>query len=156
MKHGNDKESQGGYTIEELANMWQKYVVEITLGVVFTLTAIFSLVWSGAMLVLSILLCMILGALAVVFPDVARKFLSQVFGYINLQEKIGLIVALSLGVILAIFLPCVIFAIVGIAAGSTFHYDAYKKLAPATLEKVTKKEEKKKDDQQKPPQAKAS
>lgn len=158
MKQDAGKESRGGYTIQELVDMWQKYIVEIGVGVVFALTAIFSLMWGGMMLVLSILLCMILGIIGAVFPDTARTIFGKMFGLINLEEKVSPIISLCIGVMIAIFLPCVIFAAIGFMAGSNIHYNVYRKSSLDTTLKPLKKMDKKavRDDEQRPPDIKAS
>lgn len=144
MKQGTQPGSKGGYTIQELEDMWQKYVVEIGVGVVFVLTAIFSLIIGGWMVVWSILLSMIFGIVSVVFPDTSKKITGKSLGFINGLEKVTLIVTFVLAAIVAIFLPCVIFAMVGFVAGHSIHYDAYGKTPPMVAPRSNSKKKSKK------------
>ena len=135
-----------GYTIQELEDMWRDHVVEIGVGAIFALSAICALIWGGMMLLWSVLLCMGLGIVGVVFPDHVRKVTTKVFGFLGTKDTVPMVVALSIGGIISIFAPCLIFAAVGLAAGSTIHYDAYNRAIPTAVRKM--EPPKKSDDEQ--------
>ncbi len=139
MQQNAPKETRGGYTIQELEDMWRKYIVEISVGVMFALTAIFTLAWGGAMILWSILLCMIAGIIGIVFPDQTKKVTCNLFALIGSQDKVPMIAAITVGGVFSIFLPCVIFAAIGLVAGQSIHYDAYCKAAPVATKKMCQK-----------------
>ncbi len=110
------KQSRGGFTVSELECKAKQYGLEICLCAMFILTAIFTLVWGGAMVLWSILLTMILGIVGVLFPKLVRKILHAGMEFIC-KEKVTCIVAAVIGVLLSILLPVVIFALFGLVAG---------------------------------------
>ena len=69
----DEEKPRGGFTVSELEDKAKKYGLEICLCTMFILTAIFTLVWGGAMILWSILLCMILGIVGVLFPKPVKK-----------------------------------------------------------------------------------
>ncbi|MBM3200899.1 MAG: hypothetical protein FJZ56_00650 [Chlamydiae bacterium] len=130
-----------GYTIQELEDMWRNHVVEISVGAILGLSAVFSLIWGGAMLLWSVFLCMGLGIVGVVFPDQARNITGKFFGFLAAKETVPMIITLAVGGVLSIFAPCLIFALVGVTAGSTIHFDAYSKAIPAASKKMESKKD---------------
>ena len=118
----NDK-SKGGFTVGELEGKMKKYGLEIALCLVFILTAIFALVWGGAMLVWSILLCMIFAIVGVLVPKSAHKISLASLTFVSTEEITAIIVAV-LACLVAIFIPPIIFAIMGAVAGKAIANDA--------------------------------
>jgi hypothetical protein len=114
----NEQKPRNGFTVSELENKVKKYGVEICLCTVFVLTAIFTLVWGGAMILWSILLCMILGIIGALFPKHVKKILYTGME-LACKEKVSSIATAIVAILLSIFLPLVIFALVGLIAGKS-------------------------------------
>lgn len=115
---GNEQKPRDGFTVSELENKIKKYGIEISLCTVFVLTAIFTLVWGGAMILWSILLCMILGIIGALFPKQVKKILHSGLE-LACKEKVSAIATAIIGILISIFLPLVIFAFVGLIAGKS-------------------------------------
>lgn len=112
----DEQKPRGGFTVSEIENKFKEYGLEICLCIMFILTAIFTLVWGGAMLLWSILLSMILAIVGVLFPKPVKKILNGCMEFIC-KEKTTSIVSAVLGILVSIFLPVIIFALFGLVAG---------------------------------------
>jgi len=119
----NAESNNKGFTMGELEGKMKKYGLEISLCVIFVLSAIFSLIWGGAWLVWSIILTMILGIIGVLFPHTVHNMSTKALHYIY-KEKVTSIIIAVVGLLLSIFLPPLIFAAVGLIAGKSFSIDA--------------------------------
>ena len=119
----NNKESSG-YTIKQIEWKMKKYGLEISLVVIFILSAIFALVWGGAWLTWSILLSMIFAIVGTLIPKSAHKISTSALRFIY-KEKVTSITVGVIGVIVSIFLPPIIFACVGLLAGKSCSRDAF-------------------------------
>ncbi len=114
----DEQKPRNGFTVSELENKVKKYGIEICLCTVFVLTAIFTLVWGGAMILWSILLCMILGIIGALFSKQVKKFLHAGMD-LACREKVSSISTAIIALLLSIFLPVIIFALVGLIAGKS-------------------------------------
>jgi hypothetical protein len=114
----DEQKPRNGFTVSELENKVKKYGIEICLCTVFVLTAIFTLVWGGAMILWSILLCMILGIIGALFPKHVKKYLHTAMD-LTCKEKVSSISTAIVAVLLSIFLPVIIFSLVGLIAGKS-------------------------------------
>ncbi len=114
----DEEKPRGGFTVSELEDKAKKYGLEICLCTMFILTAIFTLVWGGAMILWSILLCMILGIVGVLFPKPVKKILHYGMEFVY-KEKVTCIIAATVGIVVSILLPVVIFALFGLISGKT-------------------------------------
>ena len=112
------KPQRGGFTVSELEIKAKKYGLEICLCAMFILTAIFTLAWGGAMLLWSVLLCMLLAIVGVIFPKQVKKILHSGMDFIY-KEKVTCITFAVIGILVSIFLPVIIFALIGLVAGKT-------------------------------------
>ena len=124
MAKDEDQKSKGGFTVGEIENKVRKFGLEIALCIVFILTAIFALVWGGAMLLWSILLCMIFAIIGVLVPNSMHKVTTHALKF-TAKEKVTGIIMTVVACLLAIFLPPIIFAVVGLIAGKSFSFDAH-------------------------------
>ena len=123
MAKDHEPKSKSGFTVGELEGKMKKYGLEIALCVTFILTAIFAMVWGGAMILWSILLCMIFAIIGVLVPRSMHKILSHTLKFVY-KEKITSIIIAVIGIVVGIFLPPIIFAIIGLIAGKSFAMDA--------------------------------
>lgn len=116
----NEKEPsfKKGFTVHELEGNFKKHGFEITLTAIFALTAIFSLLWSGWVVTWSILLCMIFAIVGIFIPQSMHKSLGKAVRLIY-KEDVSAVIAAVVGLLVAIFLPLLIFAVVGLIAGKT-------------------------------------
>lgn len=124
MAKDEEQKGKGGFTVGEIEGKVRKYGLEIALCVVFILTAIFALVWGGAMLLWSILLGMIFAIIGVLVPNSMHKVTTHALKFTSKEKVTGIIMAV-IACLLAIFLPPIIFAVVGLVAGKSFSFDAH-------------------------------
>ena len=101
----------------------KKHGVEICLSAMFILAGLFALIWGGLILSWSILLAMILGVVGVLIPKVIQKILHASAHFI-FKDKIVSIAATVIGIIIAILLPPLVFALIGVTAGKTLFFAA--------------------------------
>lgn len=114
----DDPKSRGGFTVSELEGKVKKYGLEICLCAIFILTAIFTLVWGGMILLWSILLSMIFGIVGVLAPKPMDKILHSALQFAYKEKVTGIVVAVA-GLLVSILLPPIVFAIVGLVAGKS-------------------------------------
>jgi hypothetical protein len=115
---GDEKKSSGGFTVSELEQKAKKYGLEIVLSAMFLLSAIFALTWGGTILVWSVFLCMILAVVGVIIPKQIKIVTHSFVEFIKKEKMITLVIAV-VGIVLSIFLPFIIFAIVGAMGGKS-------------------------------------
>ena len=60
--------------------------------------------------------------IAIVFPVPVERGLKQLYGYTFKQEKMTEIIFGGVKIVLAIFIPFIYFGIIGLLAGSSYHY----------------------------------
>jgi uncharacterized membrane protein YjjP (DUF1212 family) len=114
----HEVKKERGFTVSELEAKMRKFGIEATLCGAFLLSAIFALLWSGKMLVWSILLTGIGGIVGTVLPKMIHKTLGSLMHFCTKERVTATIVAILM-VLLSIFVPFVIFAIVGTVAGKS-------------------------------------
>lgn len=118
----NDHEKhskKNGFTVGEIQGKMKKYGLEISLCAIFILTGIFTLIWGGIWVFWAIVLCMVGAVLGILFPMPINKVVTKALEFIY-KEKFTSIVIAVLGIVLAVFLPPIIFALVGVIAGKSF------------------------------------
>jgi chromate transport protein ChrA len=109
---GNKK----GVSVKEIEEFTKKHRYEVFFCALFVLTCIFSLFghfgegWS-------IFFGMGGAVIGIIFPNKAESFLRTVFKFIFKQDKTIQIVLGAVALILAIFLPFVIFGVLGLIGG---------------------------------------
>ncbi len=109
---GNKK----GVSVKEIEEFTKKHRYEVFFCALFVLTCIFSLVghFGGGW---SIFFAMGGAVLGIVFPSKTDSLMKMVFKFIFKQDKTIQIVLGAVSLILAIFLPFVIFLVVGLIGG---------------------------------------
>ncbi|MCH9617554.1 MAG: hypothetical protein SP4CHLAM5_06790 [Chlamydiia bacterium] len=125
-KENNQNEKKTGFTVSELEGTAKKYASEIGLGVIFAMTAIFTLIWGGAMMVWSIILAMILAIIGAVVPGSMMSAISKSLDYVY-RERVMLIITGVVLLVVAIFIPVLIFALVGLISGGSLSLSMKKK-----------------------------
>lgn len=111
-----DKKIKEGVSVQELENFGKKYTTEIFLVLYFVLAALLAKFFFGPMW--SIFLAGIGGILGVLLPMKVEKAIRGVFQFVNKQEKITRLILGIVGLIVAFFLPPLIFFFIGLIGGS--------------------------------------
>lgn len=143
MEENKDNEKKKGFTVSELEGTAKKYASEIGLGVIFAVSAIFALIWGSSMMVWSIILSMVLAIIGALVPGSMMDGISKALDFVY-KEKVMLIVTGIVLLIVAIFIPVLIFALVGLIAGGSLSL-SMKKKACKTCHHSPKKDEHKHD-----------
>ena len=109
---GNKK----GVSVKEIEEFTKKHRYEVFFCALFVLTCIFSLVghFGGGW---SIFFGMGGAVLGVIFPSKTESFLKMIFKFIFKQDKTIQIVLGAVSLVLAIFVPFIIFLVVGLISG---------------------------------------
>lgn len=109
---GNKK----GVSVKEIEEFTKKHRYEVFFCALFVLTCIFSLVgrFGGGW---SIFFGMGGAVLGSIFPSKTESFLRMVFNFIFKQDKTIQIVLGAVSLLLAIFLPFIIFLVIGLIGG---------------------------------------
>jgi ABC-type multidrug transport system fused ATPase/permease subunit len=142
-KEHKENEKKTGFTVSELEGTAKKYASEIGLGVIFAMTAIFTLIWGGAMMVWSVILSMILAIIGALVPGSMMAGISKALDYVY-RERVMLIITGVVLLVVAIFIPVLIFALVGLIAGGSLSLSMKKKACKACCK--TDKADSNKDD----------
>ncbi|HEY5235849.1 MAG TPA: hypothetical protein VIJ14_06700 [Rhabdochlamydiaceae bacterium] len=105
-----------GVSVKEIEEFTKKHRYEVFFCALFVLTCIFSLVghFGGGW---SIFFAMGGAVLGIIFPTKTESFLKMVFKFIFKQDKTIQIVLGAVALILAIFLPFIIFLVIGLIGG---------------------------------------
>ena len=126
MSEDNKDSNSKGFTVSQIEGQVKKYASEIGLCVIFAVSAIFTLIWSGSMMIWSIILCMALAIIGTLIPSYMNDGINKIVDFIY-RDKIVLIVAGVVLLIIAIFIPVIIFAIVGLLSGGSLSFEMKKK-----------------------------
>ena len=109
-----------GMSVKEIEEFTKKHRYEVFFCALFLLSCIFGIVgyfrpsWN-------IFCAMAGGILGVIFPNMVESFLKTVFKFVFGQDKTIQIVLGVVGLILAIFVPFVVFLVVGLIGGRTMN-----------------------------------
>jgi hypothetical protein len=113
-------DNKKGVSVKEIEEFTKKHRYEVFFCVLFLLACIFGLVghfgrgWS-------IFFAMGGAILGVIFPNKVESLLKMVFKFIFKQEKTIQIVLGAVSLILSIFLPFIIFLVIGLIGGRMMH-----------------------------------
>ena len=135
-----------GVSVHEIETFARKYTIEaflILALIIATISSIFdfftgpgwSLVFGG------------LGAIAsIAFPEQVIKIEKKLFKIVTRKEKSAQIAVGIVRIVIALFLPFIIFAEIGLLAGSAFHHFSHQMHDGETIAKEEKKEEKEEEE----------
>lgn len=121
-KHKIIDKIKEGVSVEELEGFAGKHTTEVFTILALIIGAISSSFdfFTGPKLTIFFLA---IGALAgIVFPVPVEKGLKQLYGYTFKQEKMTEIIIGAVKIIVALFIPFLYFGLVGLLAGTSFHY----------------------------------
>lgn len=127
------KKSKEAMTVQEIEDVAKKYRFELFFCLSFILASLFTSSFFGTGW--SIFLAALGGILGVWFPAKIEKFFAASFQFLFHQEKVTQIVLGVVGLILSVFLPPLIFLLLGLMGGKGIYSDVLK------TEKTTLKED---------------
>ena len=113
-----DKKIKEGVSVQEIENFSKKYHFEIAFTLYFILATLLSFFWKFFGTTLSLFLMGIGGILGVWLPSKIKKATGAAFRFIKKQEKATHLIVAALGLLIAIFLPPVIFFLTGWLGGA--------------------------------------
>ncbi len=110
-----NKEPKEGLSIKELENFAKQHRVEVFLCLFFFLAGLFGLVlWSSAWCVIFGTIGAILGVL---LPTQVQSFARGTWQFVFRQDRTTLIIMAAVALVLAIFIPPLVFLLIGAHAG---------------------------------------
>jgi hypothetical protein len=113
-------DNKKGVSVKEIEEFTKKHRYEVFFCILFLLACIFGIV--GYFRAAWNIFCVMAGGiLGVIFPHKVESFLGKIFGFIFKQDKTIQIVLGAVALILAIFIPFIIFLVVGLIGGRTMH-----------------------------------
>ncbi len=110
-----------GVSVKEIENFTKKHRFEVFFCLAFVLACFFSFVFFSSWTVIIATLGAILGVVA---PAKLDMMLKTAFAFVFKQEQVVQLVLGVVGLILSIFLPPVIFFVVGVSGGKYLHNTA--------------------------------
>jgi hypothetical protein len=111
-----------GVSVQDVEDFARKYTTELFFVVAVLIGGISSMYdfFTGPYLTLFVAA---LGVMTgVFFPNPTENFLKKFYNFTFMQEKATQMIFGAVYIILGLFLPFVIFALVGILAGTSYHY----------------------------------
>ncbi|MCB1118164.1 MAG: hypothetical protein KDK50_06260 [Chlamydiia bacterium] len=108
-------DKKDGMSVKEIENFARKYTYEVFFSLVFILASFFSMVMFGV--TWCIYLACLGGILGVWFPVKVEKAIRSIFLFVNKQQKPTMLVLGVVGLIVAIFLPPLVFFVLGLMGG---------------------------------------
>lgn len=111
-----------GVSVREIENFAKKHYFELFYCILFVLASLFSFVFWGTGL--SILLAGAGGVIAVFLPGKIEFMSKKIYHFVFKQEKMVQIVLAVVALIVAIFLPPLVFLSIGLHAGKSMYHQA--------------------------------
>lgn len=112
---GKETGRRSSVSVQELENFAKKNRLEVFYSIAFILAAIFSFVFFGK--VWSIFAVAIGGVVGAWFPRNVGSLFSSMLEFVFKQERVTQLILAGVGLVIAIFLPPVIFAFLGLLGG---------------------------------------
>lgn len=114
------EKSKSGVSVEEIEGFTRKYIVEV-FSIITIILATISSAWdffTGPKL--SLFFAGGAAILAVIFPKQIDNVLGKYFSFVRKQERMSQIIIGIVQIIIAIFIPFIIFAKIGFLAGCSY------------------------------------
>lgn len=112
---GKETGRRSGVSVQQLENFAKKNRLEVFYSIAFILSAIFTFLFFGT--AWSIFAVAIGGVLGTWFPKKVGGLFSSVLEFVFKQERVTQLVLAGVGWVIAIFLPPVVFAFLGLLGG---------------------------------------
>ncbi|NGX50202.1 MAG: hypothetical protein K1060chlam2_00043 [Chlamydiae bacterium] len=114
-----DKKLKEGVSVQELENFGKKYRFEIFFVVYFLLATLLTFLFFGP--AWSVFLAGVGGILGIWLPKKVEKAARAAFQFVFKQEKATKLILAVVGVIVAFFLPPLVFFFMGLMGGTGMH-----------------------------------
>ena len=109
-----------GVSVEEIESFTRKHMIEVFLVAAIVVATFFSnIFWSNW---LSIGLAGFAAIIGILLPEKITQLEKQLFGLLNKEEKTTQIIIGVVRLLIAFFLPFIIFTEIGLLAGCGFHF----------------------------------
>ncbi|HSX12031.1 MAG TPA: hypothetical protein VLF61_00895 [Rhabdochlamydiaceae bacterium] len=109
-----DEHKKEGYTVKEIQNFTMKYKFEVFYCLLFVIASLFTLVWGAR---ISVFLAGLGAILGVLLPLQVERVLRKITGFVMKQEVITQLVIGVVCLVLAVFLPFLVFLLLGLNGG---------------------------------------
>ncbi len=110
-----------GVSVEEIENFARKYTMEVFSSLAIIIAAISSTFDFFTGPGWSLMLGALAAVLGIVFPKQIDAALGKFYGFVVKQEKSTQIIIGVVKIVIALFVPFIIFILVGCLAGSAYH-----------------------------------
>jgi hypothetical protein len=114
-----ENKSKEGISVKELEGFAKKYRFEVFFCLLFVFTCFFSFVFFGAGW--AVILGSIGGIIGTLIPVKIESFVKSMFRFVFKQETTTQLILGAVALIVAIFLPPLIFLLMGLNAGKHMH-----------------------------------
>ena len=121
-----------GVSVQELEEFARKHMTEVISVLALTIATISSAFDFFTGPTWTILFTALGAILGIFLPASVERWLKQLYGFTFKQEKSTQMILGGVKIVIAIFIPFVLFGIVGLLAGTSYHY--YTRHAQATTE----------------------
>ncbi|MES2272917.1 MAG: hypothetical protein V4487_01850 [Chlamydiota bacterium] len=111
-----------GVSVNEMEDFARKHTTEvfsILAIVVAAVSCMFDFFTGPKMTIVFLTIGLVIG---IFFPAAAEKGLKQLYGFTFKQEKTTQMILGAVKIVIGIFLPFILFGIVGLLAGTSYHY----------------------------------
>ena len=111
-----------GMSVEEMENFARKYTVELFSALAIIIGTISSMYdfFSGPKI--TIFFTALGALLGVFFPVPSERGLKQFYTFAYKQEKLTQLILGCVQIVVALFIPFILFGLVGLLAGTSYHY----------------------------------
>jgi hypothetical protein len=113
---------KNGVSVQEMEDFARKYSIEVfsvVAIIIATISSIYDFFTSPGLTIVFTALGCILG---VFFPVPTERGLKQLYSYMANQEKTTQMILGAVKIIVAIFIPFILFGVLGLLAGTSYHY----------------------------------
>jgi|SRR5579872_950818 len=111
-----------GVSVQEVEDFARKYTIEVFTILAIVIGSISSMYDYFTGPKLTIVFLAIGTILGIIFPVPVEKGLKQFYGFAYKQEKMTQIIIGIVKIIVALFIPFILFGILGLLAGTSYHY----------------------------------
>lgn len=119
---GNKEFRKEGLSVKELENFSKKHRLELFLCIFYFLAGVFGIfLWRPTWCIILATVGAIIGAL---MPEKIRQMSMSVWQFVARQDKTTTIIIAVIAFVIAIFVPPLVFLLVGLHAGKSMHNSA--------------------------------
>ncbi len=111
-----------GISVQEMEDFARKYVTEIFTVAAIAIGAISSMFDFFTGPSLTILFLAIGAIIGIFFPSQTEKGLKQIYTFAFKQEKMTQMILGGVKIVVALFIPFLLFGLIGLLAGTSYHY----------------------------------